>query len=72
MGSAVKRRLGIVRTFNVLDILNWPNERAESRPTLSPEFRKRLVEEFRPDIERLSGLIECDLSDWLKVEVSQD
>lgn len=72
MGGAIKRRLGIVRVFNVLEILNWPNERAESRPTLSPKFRELLVKEFRPDIEKLSGLIECDLSDWLKVDVSED
>lgn len=63
-GGTIKRRLGIVRVFNILEILNRPNEQPESRPTLSPEFRERLVEEFRPDIERLSGLIERDLSDW--------
>ena len=63
-GGAIKRRLGIVRTFNVLEILYRPIERAESRPNLSPEFRKRLIEEFRPDIEQLSSLIERDLSAW--------
>lgn len=66
IGGAIKRRLGIVRIFNVQQILQRPIERAESRPTLSPEFRERLVAEFRPDMERLSELIERDLSGWLR------
>jgi sulfotransferase family protein len=34
------------------------------RPPLSPEMRARLTECFRPEIQRLSELIACDLSDW--------
>jgi len=64
IGAAIKRRLGIVRAFNFLAFMHRLNEQAESRPTLSPEFRERLVEEFRLDIERVSSLIERDLSDW--------
>lgn len=35
------------------------------RPPLPPELRKRLVDEYRPDILKLQDLIRRDLSHWL-------
>mgnify|MGYP006288918965 CR=1 FL=1 len=66
MGTRFKRRLGVVRSFNVLALFRPFYESTQARPTLSPEFRQRLVAEFQPDIERLSDLIGRDLSDWLE------
>ena len=64
IGGTIKRRFGISRAFNVLESLNRLNQESESHTALNPKFRERLVKEFRPDIERLSTLIERDLSDW--------
>jgi hypothetical protein len=36
-----------------------------TRPTIDPAARERITEALRPDIERLSHLIERDLSHWL-------
>jgi hypothetical protein len=38
------------------------------RPTIDPAVRARLVDHFRPDVERLQQLIGRDLSAWLRVE----
>jgi hypothetical protein len=39
-----------------------------SRPQLPPEVRARLVEEYRPDIERVRKLTGLDISGWLETE----
>ncbi len=36
-----------------------------SRPSLNPEFRRKLLDDFREDIRSLSDLIGRDLSHWL-------
>lgn len=36
-----------------------------SRPSLDPDFRRELLDDFREDIRSLSRLIRRDLSDWL-------
>lgn len=41
--------------------------RKQSRPPLSDEFRAKLTEEFRSDIEKLGALVDRDLSHWLVV-----
>ena len=64
VGSRVKSRLGILKSFNVLSFLNRFNVQQEGRPVLRPEFRAQLVQEFRPDIERLASIIGRDLSHW--------
>ncbi len=40
------------------------NTRVEPRPPLDPDLRRRLVEEFRPEVERLAARIDRDLSAW--------
>jgi len=44
------------------------NRTQTSRTEMDADFRPRLVEYFRPDIEKLSRLIDQDLSAWLKRE----
>lgn len=65
-GSIIKRKLGIVHSFDVLSKLHRLNERSEGRPRLSPEFKSKLVAEFQTDIEKLENLVQRDLSQWLR------
>jgi hypothetical protein len=65
VGASAKRKLGIKRSFDVLNRLYALNERKDDRPTLIPEFRQRLIEEFRTDVEKLAALTQRDLSHWL-------
>lgn len=66
VGSSVKRKLGIVRSFDILDRLHRFNELKEERPELKAEFKGKLVAEFRVDIEKLENLIQRDLSHWVR------
>lgn len=66
LGTTVKQRLGIKRSFGVQQALNRFNERREPKPQLSENFRRRLSEEFREDIGLLSRLTGQDLSHWLQ------
>jgi hypothetical protein len=38
----------------------------EKRPPIAPDLKSRLNIEFVPEIEKLSGVIGRDLSDWCK------
>ena len=40
------------------------NSSRVARPEMAPDLRRRLTEEFRPEVERLSALIDRDLSAW--------
>jgi hypothetical protein len=40
-----------------------------SKPRLSPDVRRMLVNRCRPDIEKVQDWLERDLSDWLQVDV---
>jgi hypothetical protein len=51
--------------FLLYDKLERMNTTKAKRANLDPALRARMLEHFRPDIERLSGLIERDLSKWL-------
>jgi len=42
------------------------NTKRTSRPELDEEFRKQLQQEFAPEIERLSQLIDRDLTHWYR------
>jgi hypothetical protein len=53
-------RKGLYRTATRL------NARPQERATLDPGLRARLVEDLRPEIERLSGMIGRDLGFWLR------
>jgi len=36
------------------------------RPPMDPALKRRLAEEIRPDVERLSRIIGSDLSSWTR------
>jgi hypothetical protein len=40
------------------------NSRAEGREPMDPRLRAELIDEFAPEIERLSTVINRDLSAW--------
>jgi hypothetical protein len=40
------------------------NTRYEPRPPMTEETRRRLQEDFRPEVERLSALLDRDLTGW--------
>ena len=44
--------------------LVWLNTEYGPRPKMSPELRRRMAEEFAPEVERLSELLGRDLSHW--------
>ena len=53
-----------IRRVKLWEKLRGLNTRNTAKPRLSANFRSRLTEAFRDDIQRLSELIERDLSDW--------
>ncbi|HEY8178603.1 MAG TPA: hypothetical protein VIH19_08430, partial [Candidatus Limnocylindria bacterium] len=53
-------RKGIYRTATRL------NARPQDRATMDPQLRARLVEDLRPEVERLSGMVGRDLGLWLQ------
>jgi hypothetical protein len=57
------RRFPLVRTVRTR--LLEMNSQAKPRAPMDPELRRQLLEEFRPEIERLGRLIDRDLSAWL-------
>jgi hypothetical protein len=65
-GTAIKRKLGIVKSFNVMALFRPLYEQTQSRPQLSVEFKERLADEFKHDVKLLSKFLERDLSHWLK------
>jgi hypothetical protein len=44
--------------------LSRVNARKESRPPMDPDLRRQLQDEFRPEIEQLSALLDRDLTHW--------
>jgi len=59
-GTGFMEKVSIV--YNRLERLNTTRT---TRTTLDPALRARMLEHFSPDIEKLSRLIERDLSAWL-------
>ena len=53
-------RKGIYRTATRL------NARPQERATMDPQLRARLIEDLRPEVERLSGMVGRDLGFWLQ------
>jgi hypothetical protein len=62
--TRVREMLGVDRLW-LWEALKRLNAKKEQRQPMTPEFRAKLVEEFRPDIGKLSSLIGRDLSHWL-------
>jgi hypothetical protein len=58
------RRFPLVRSLRTR--LLEMNSEAKPRPPMDPELRRQLLDEFKPEIERLGRLIDRDLSAWLQ------
>ncbi|HEY5489159.1 MAG TPA: hypothetical protein VIK00_04900, partial [Candidatus Limnocylindrales bacterium] len=58
------RRFPVVRSMRtrMLEM----NSEAKPRPPMDPALRRKLIEEYTPEIERLAKLIDRDLSSWLE------
>lgn len=63
IADSLKKIIGIER-IGVLNKIRQLNARKESRKPLSPDFRAELANEFREDIEKLSRILDKDLSSW--------
>lgn len=61
-----KKSLGIKKQTGILNAIQKLNITKTIRPPLSAEFRAELVSNFKEDIEKLSRIINIDLSYWLK------
>lgn len=61
--ARLKNLLGIRRIGILSGVRNW-NTVSETKQPLKPEFRNRLAEEFREEVEKLSGILNRDLSHW--------
>ena len=59
-GVDFMKRVSVV--YNSIERLNTTQT---TRTAMEPELHARLTEHFRPDINKLSELIERDLSAWL-------
>jgi hypothetical protein len=60
--ARVLRRYPLVHRAR--DVVLGMNSRAEERKPMDPRLRAELLEEFAPEIERLSTVIDRDLSAW--------
>ncbi len=72
IGSAVKSKLGITRSFAIQQKLNSLNKKPVPRQTLSKEFIEHLQLEFREDILLLQEVLGVSLADWLAKPASAD
>lgn len=61
-----KSALPLTLRHRIIGKLNNLNARHEPRQPMVPELRKRLQSEFAPEVERLSDLLERDLTHWSK------
>jgi hypothetical protein len=61
--ASVLRRYPLVHRAR--DVVLSMNSRAEGRQRMDPRLRSQLLDEFAPEIERLSTVINRDLSGWL-------
>lgn len=64
-GSAIKRALGIKKTFNMRRLKEW-NTKYERRPPLSEEFTVVLRDYYRSDLIEAARLIGKDLTEWIR------
>lgn len=47
-------------------VLSKMASKEKKRASLNPDFRSELIEYFREDVDKLSGILDRDLSRWLK------
>ncbi len=66
--QAVTSRLPMGLRLRLREIVKNLNTRVEDREPMDPAFREHLKEEFRPEVARLSKLLDRDLMDWVEPE----
>lgn len=66
----VKKSLGVNR-LGLLDPLKNMNRKTTKRTPISPPLRKVLVDRFQDDVERLSELLDRDLTHWIARDSQQ-
>lgn len=65
--SALPRAVGEANAHRLLRPFRRINSKRAERPTIPPELRRRLEDELAPDVERLSQMLDRDLSAlWFK------
>lgn len=65
--SALPRVVGEANAHRIMKPFRRMNRKTAAKPRLSPELRRRLEDELAPDVERLSQLLDRDLSAlWFK------
>lgn len=63
----LKRWLGMIDiSMGILNAIDKINMQRNKAPALRPELKQELVEVFRSDVDKLSGILGRDLSHWLK------
>lgn len=60
----IKQVMGFSR-WGIMDTIRSFNSERTTRKALSPDFKAELTTEFATDIQKLSGLLDKDLSHWL-------
>ena len=68
LGGAWKRRLGISWDLRLAPVVAAWNARRAETPVVSEVMRETLVSYYRDDVQRLSELLERDLTHWLAVD----
>lgn len=63
-----KQVMGFSR-WGVMDAIRGFNSETTTRQPLSPDFKAELTAEFTADIQKLSSLLDKDLSHWLSQEL---
>lgn len=58
--------------LGLLNRLRALNDAEHSRPPLDPAFRNHLREIFRPEIDLMSNILKCNLSDWSRPPQNQE
>lgn len=64
LAAPVKSVLGL-KSLGVMSSLRQTNAQSSERSPLKAEFRSILIDEFCPEIQKLSGLVNRDLSHWM-------
>jgi hypothetical protein len=62
--TMARRVIPDVPRRKIIRTLERVNLKYEQRPPMNPELKQRLKEEFKPEVERLSKLLDRDLTYW--------
>ncbi|MEB3829323.1 sulfotransferase family protein [Phormidium sp. CCY1219] len=54
-----------IESFGIMNAIRKVNAKPQERTPLSPDFRAELIEEFRAENDKLSHILQRDLSHWM-------